>query len=169
MAASSQDEIFWAAFAFSEFYGVQQSESLTEHPHASTTNMPDLLQTESWESYPASNSGSTLYQARLLGSQQFRVVEIAQGQWDDPIRCTLKIVVFDQPFRYGPYKALSYVWGSPVVTDTIHVDGLPVKITLNLFCALRYLRMVGKSNLLWIDALVSNASPSFDSAQEDPT
>lgn len=38
---------------------------------------------------------------------------------------------------YDHYTALSYVWGDSKDTRTILLDGLPVKITVNLFSALR--------------------------------
>lgn len=49
------------------------------------------------------------------------------------------------------------------MTDTVYLDDLPMKVTLNLFCALKYLRHtsnIGEDLLLWIDALVSSESSS---------
>jgi hypothetical protein len=37
----------------------------------------------------------------------------------------------------------------------IYVDEVPVNVTLNLFCALRYLRQLDRVLILWVDALVS--------------
>lgn len=54
-----------------------------------------------------------------------------------------------------PYKALSYVWGSSWVKDTIDLENLPFQITLNLSCALRHLRKDDVETYLWVDALVS--------------
>jgi hypothetical protein len=57
-----------------------------------------------------------------------------------------------------PYKALSYVWGSSAVTDTIYLQGLEFRITLNLSCALRHLRKADEDTILWVDALVSTST-----------
>lgn len=111
-----------------------------------TTRLP-------WETTPA-----TPYRSRLRDSLRFRVVRVAQGDWDDPVRCFLIQRELSAPADGGPYKALSYVWGSPRVKDTIYIDGLSIQVTLNLFCALKYLRhanMPGEDLIVWVDALVS--------------
>lgn len=97
---------------------------------------------------------STPYRSKLSGSTKFRVVHIAAGHWHDPIQCRLIHRKLGPTSRKYPYKALSYVWGSPSVTDTITLEGISFQITLNLSCALRHLRKVDKGTLLWVDALV---------------
>lgn len=85
----------------------------------------------------------------------FRVVIIEPGNWGDAIRCSLVRRRIDQPNKGGPYKALSYVWGAPRVTESIHLGDCQVQVTLNLFCALRHLRRPNHNVIFWIDALVS--------------
>lgn len=101
------------------------------------------------------STASTLYHPGLYGSEQFRVISISPGQWKDPIRCSLHRREFREPHKGGTYRALSYAWGSSFTKENIFVDAFMVKITLNLFCALRYLRKVDRGFVLWVDALVS--------------
>ncbi|AEO64787.1 uncharacterized protein THITE_2038030 [Thermothielavioides terrestris NRRL 8126] len=55
------------------------------------------------------------------------------------------------------YSALSYLWGEPTKTETIHVNGLPLPITHNLHQALQHLRAgEGTREWLWIDAVCIN-------------
>ncbi|KAJ0109981.1 hypothetical protein J7T55_014783 [Diaporthe amygdali] len=99
-------------------------------------------------------SPSTPYKSRLLDSKDFRVVRVAAGRWHDPIRCTLINRKLGEESKGRPYKALSYVWGSSSVTDIIFLQDQPIRITLNLFCALLYLRNAEEDIFLWVDALV---------------
>ncbi|KAH8879963.1 hypothetical protein GQ53DRAFT_833688 [Thozetella sp. PMI_491] len=55
-----------------------------------------------------------------------------------------------------PYKALSYVWGSPRTTEEVVVENETYHATINLSCALRYLRRTDKPITLWVDALCIN-------------
>lgn len=103
----------------------------------------------------SSSTTSTIYRTSLHRSGQFRVVSISPGQWKDPIQCRLNLRKFQEPYKGGTYRALSYVWGSPSTKETIYVNELPVNVTLNLFCALRYLRQLDRVLIPWVDALVS--------------
>jgi hypothetical protein len=70
----------------------------------------------------------------------------------DPIRGRMGVF----PLRQCPaFQALSYVWGERTEGRTIEVEGQgTVKVTDNLFAALRRLRLdVLYSRILWIDAL----------------
>lgn len=97
----------------------------------------------------------TPYTSKLHNSEDYRVVRISAGRWHDPLRCKLIDRRLDDADGELPYRALSYVWGSSSVTDTIKLQDLPFQITLNLSCALRHLRRVDGEILLWVDALVS--------------
>lgn len=98
------------------------------------------------------------YDSSRVDSKKIRVVHVAAGRWHDPIRCTLFRRGLDEAPNKCPYKALSYVWGSSKVTETIDLEGHPFQITLNLSCALRHLRKVDQSIRLWVDALVRTPS-----------
>lgn len=100
-------------------------------------------------------STHTPYATTIYTAKEIRLVRVTAGQWRDPIRCVLVRRRLDEPSGKPPYRALSYVWGSASVTDTIDLHGLPFKITLNLSCALRHLRKVDGDIFLWVDALVS--------------
>lgn len=100
-------------------------------------------------------STHTPYTSKLYTSEEIRLVRVAAGRWHEPIRCTLFCHGLDEALKPPPYRALSYVWGSSLVTDTIALQDLPFQVTLNLSCALRHLRRVDSEILLWVDALVS--------------
>lgn len=97
----------------------------------------------------------TPYKYSLRDTEQFRVVRISAGRWHDPIQCKLIRRRFDEASEKHPYRALSYVWGSSSVTDTIILEEISFQITLNLSCALRHLRKADEDTFLWVDALVS--------------
>ncbi|KAF1968779.1 HET-domain-containing protein [Bimuria novae-zelandiae CBS 107.79] len=83
----------------------------------------------------------------------FRVVILEAGRFDDKIVCRLRVA--DLCVEHT-YEALSYVWGDPKETETIHVDGMPFKATTNLVLALRHLRLQDASRVLWVDAICIN-------------
>lgn len=76
------------------------------------------------------------------------------------IHCGLEDVRLSD-FELDPlyqFTALSYVWGDTRSMVIICVDNLEFKVTHNLFHALRDLRDVAQSRLLWIDAICINQS-----------
>lgn len=90
-----------------------------------------------------------------LGSGTFRIVRISPGQWSEPMRCSLLRCHLDYLSSiYGEYRALSYAWGAQGVKTIIYVNNYQVGVTLNLSCALRYLRRKDEDITLWVDALV---------------
>src|ERR1700712_2257370 len=56
------------------------------------------------------------------------------------------------------YRALSYVWGDPKVTETILVNGQNFAATTNLASALRSARdhVLDDGGILWVDAICIN-------------
>lgn len=109
------------------------------------------------ESHLQAESGDTCYTSLAFesNSHEFRLVKLLPGQWNDPLRCELFIRDLEDVSKIEPYQALSYVWGSPRVTDQIYLESFPVKVTLNLASALHHLRHTNQSISLWVDALVS--------------
>lgn len=99
-------------------------------------------------------SGLNPYKSSILDSENIRVVRVAAGRWQDPIQCELIELKLDDASVKLPYKALSYVWGSSLVTDTILLEDVAFQITLNLSCALRHLRKADEDVFGWVDALV---------------
>lgn len=124
----------------------------------STLSFDTSHPTRAFEARLADMSRFPPYDSARVDSKKIRVVHVAAGRWHDPIRCTLFRRGLDEASDKWPYKALSYVWGSSKVTETIDLEGNPFQITLNLSCALRHLRKVDQSIRLWVDALVSTPS-----------
>jgi hypothetical protein len=55
------------------------------------------------------------------------------------------------------YAALSYVWGQyDDASPTIQLEGLPYRVTSNLYSALRSFRHATRPRALWVDALCIN-------------
>jgi hypothetical protein len=75
------------------------------------------------------------------------------------IRCSLvytSISLYDNQDIYCHYTAISYVWGNPEKIKAILVDGRSLKITANLFSALKDLRHQTMPLLLWVDGICIN-------------
>lgn len=71
-----------------------------------------------------------------------------------PVLCKLNRASFDNDDL--KYTALSYVWGDPLETTPILVNGVKTNITLNLEAALRHVRQPSCAATLWVDALCIN-------------
>lgn len=67
---------------------------------------------------------------------------------------------------YEHYIAISYVWGDPNDTRIIHVDDIPVSITINLFSALRDLRHETRDLMIWADAICINQHDDEEKLQQ---
>lgn len=113
-----------------------------------------------WTLVPSRCPASGQLYAALEGPREIRVISISPGQWEDPIRCSLFHRELYEPHQGGSYRALSYAWGSIYTEETIYFQDIPKKVTLNLFCALRFLRQVDRASFLWVDALVSLICPN---------
>lgn len=84
---------------------------------------------------------------------------------DDEIRCCLRVHPFN---RAPPYVALSYMWGDPMMTSTIHLGRSLFVVRRNLKAALKRLRDWDPKEIDWIDALCidqSNVTERSDQAQ----
>ena len=90
---------------------------------------------------------------RPLIGNDFRLLTLQPGSFDDPIHCQLKQVSLNAGHAY---EALSYVWGNASDTSPMSLDGTPYHITKNLECALRYLRHKEFPRVLWVDAVCIN-------------
>ncbi|KAL8344350.1 hypothetical protein RB601_004736 [Gaeumannomyces tritici] len=91
----------------------------------------------------------------LQGERVIRLATISPGSWLDDVRCELTNWPLD-PSHRPAYQTLSYVWGSARVTEEIFLNGIPWQVTVNLSCALRYLRHSTHPAIFWIDALCIN-------------
>jgi Heterokaryon incompatibility protein (HET) len=80
---------------------------------------------------------------------------LASPDLESGVRCEIFHVSLDQD---ADYSALSYVWGDPLITKTILMDGCKVNVTSNLESALRHLRKHDVDIRIWADALCINQS-----------
>jgi hypothetical protein len=86
------------------------------------------------------------------------VVEPATN-FEAAIRCQL----FRTSLSSRPtYETLSYRWGDPTKTVSILLHEQPVSVTVNLESALRHLRRVDESRILWADALCINQGDTVE-------
>jgi hypothetical protein len=95
---------------------------------------------------------STIYPSSELGPRQIRLLEIRPGRHQDQICCKLRLANLDQ----AQYDALSYTWGTGYRQHEIQVDGLSFYVGNNLYAALRHLRHLQETRVMWIDAICIN-------------
>ena len=70
-----------------------------------------------------------------------------------PLSCSLSIVSLENK---PDYETLSYVWGDPNLSNEIIANGSVIKITENLYTALRYLRSPDVPRVIWADGICIN-------------
>lgn len=89
-----------------------------------------------------------------ITSGSFRIATILPGQYEEPVRCSIRDVSLkDTSVRF---LALSYCWNSTAREEVIFCDGRPLKITGNLHAALKYARASSSTVDLWIGEQVCN-------------
>ncbi|KAG8355545.1 hypothetical protein FVEN_g6476 [Fusarium venenatum] len=99
------------------------------------------------------DSNDQIYDTLPLSGDQFRLLKLQHGQWDDSVVCYLAVhELASQP----EFEALSYTWGSNQNCEVITINSSSVTIGANLESALRYIRLPDKPRVLWIDALCIN-------------
>lgn len=107
-----------------------------------------------------SDPSSIPYAPLETSSEQIRTLTLHAGVVSDPIECSLHVVSLqDSP----EYQALSYTWGDPGIKGDIGVDGVRVRVTLNLEIALRHTRHVEDDIVLWVDAASLSVDEIFKS------
>ncbi|KAH7011514.1 heterokaryon incompatibility protein-domain-containing protein [Ilyonectria destructans] len=92
-----------------------------------------------------------------LASDEIRMVILYAGDQSSDLRLTTEVRKIED--AEGDYAAMSYVWGDPTETSTIHVDRHEFAATKNLVASLHHLRQLlrGEETLpLWIDAICIN-------------
>ncbi|KAK4225946.1 ankyrin repeat-containing domain protein [Podospora fimiseda] len=85
-----------------------------------------------------------------------------------PIECRLTVLPsLSTSEGCRPYEALSYVWGSPLTTKSIRVNGhFNLVVTENLYAALMCLRDQFIQRILWVDAVCINQSEQEGALKE---
>ncbi|CAM1510951.1 Fc.00g084640.m01.CDS01 [Cosmosporella sp. VM-42] len=88
---------------------------------------------------------------RLVGSNDIRLITLKPGDYNDPIVLSMEVA----NSQIEEYEALSYTWGSSVLTQRVEISGCSGWITESLDLALRHLRAPAGGNelTLWVDAL----------------
>ena len=96
------------------------------------------------------------YRYEQLPDQHIRLLTLLPGYFEDEINLSLDSVSLDI-HRPPNYHALSYTWGNPEIVNRVAIvvghDRLPLKVTVNLYIALKHLRHISQSQTLWTDAI----------------
>lgn len=96
------------------------------------------------------------YQHQPLKHQSsIRLARLLPGTFNTPVSIQLIEVSLENP---PPYKALSYVWGSPVGNIPVSCHGQELLITENCVAALRRIRSGVRKCILWIDSICIDQS-----------
>ncbi|KAI1329821.1 HET-domain-containing protein [Xylariaceae sp. FL0255] len=94
---------------------------------------------------------------------EIRIVTLFPDTFGGPIRCEIEHIILGEG---ADYEAVSYCWGDAKITEPILLDGKPYPVTLNLFEALRYLRLEDSPRKLWVDSLCINQQDLEERARE---
>lgn len=99
--------------------------------------------------------------------EEFRLLRIHPGDWNESISCELKVRSLDDVSSYT-YCALSYVWGPKHPRFPVRIDNQDVLISANLHAALRRLRAHNKGHVvtLFADALCINQANVIERAHQ---
>ncbi|KAE9366699.1 HET-domain-containing protein [Stipitochalara longipes BDJ] len=106
---------------------------------------------------------SGIYFGLGANRHEIRILKLLPGRWSDIIQCQMSHVVLDEN---PDYAALSYVWGDPLLTHEILVNGILYSITTNLYLALRRLRRVDAACIIWVDAVCINQADIEEKTQQ---
>ncbi|KAM7196190.1 hypothetical protein V8F33_006302 [Rhypophila sp. PSN 637] len=101
---------------------------------------------------------------RPLAKKEIRLLNLLPGEGDAAVKCTIRVVPLTD--TTDQYETLSYVWGEPLGSVPIHLQGREVKVTPNLYAALRRLRNPVTSRTLWIDQLCINQWDDDEKAEQ---
>jgi len=86
--------------------------------------------------------------------QQIRLVQVYPGRKEDRIMCE---IVHADLANAPIYEALSYTWatasGDASLSQSLLCCGKQIAVTKNCEAAIRCLRWLGRSRILWIDAM----------------
>jgi hypothetical protein len=94
------------------------------------------------------------YTHHALSDGEFRLLSLEPGTFDSPISISLEHRILSE--SSNTYEALSYAWGTSPERKTIRCGDGTLGITVNLFDALRRLRSITTTRVLWIDAICIN-------------
>lgn len=93
-----------------------------------------------------------------------RLFVLFPGEYDDPLRGAICHMPFDNA---GPYRSLSYVWGSDHQSERNLVTPQGVlKIKASLGSALQRIRQRKKELILWVDSICINQEDTKEKVQQ---
>ena len=116
------------------------------HPYTRSDSWSTLSPTSDFYYRPSGEIVSGIY----------RIVSVLPGRYDDPIQCRLREVPLKD--TTARFLALSYCWNSSQAEEVIWCDGRPMKITANLYGALRNARATNSAVDMWIDQICVDQS-----------
>lgn len=99
----------------------------------------------------------------IIAHDEFRVLRLHPGAWEDELSCTLQVVSFA---KKPSYRAISYTWGNAQDTRPVRVHDAFIQIPANLELALQHLRDTETSTTLWADSLCINQQDLKEKAQQ---
>lgn len=94
---------------------------------------------------------SPRYVYKPLDEGQFRLLHLLAGAADDNV---IRVRLVDEAVKSAPeYHAISYIWGNPRQTAGILCEGAEIRVTKDLFDALRLWRRADEDVVVWADAV----------------
>ena len=113
------------------------------------------------ESLVSSDTGRYLYKSLYsqedaggsIPNPKVRLLYLHPGASHEPLHCSIEAV----ELKHLPsYEAISYVWGSGSEKENIVCDGKRLPIAVTLASALRRVRRLDRTRLVWADAICIN-------------
>lgn len=106
-----------------------------------------------------------IYKYRPLNEDEIRLLVLKRT---NPILPrTIRATIIHVPISDNvDYEAVSYRWGSSVLTDEIMVDGARLLITTSAFELLLARRTIWKERVIWIDAICINQNDDSEKAAQ---
>jgi tetratricopeptide (TPR) repeat protein len=146
----------------------------TFFPSASTTSQSKSSDTCQLTPGPISQSMQTMYQPLNERRSEIRLLEFLSDDGDEMVQCRLSTSSLeDNP----EFTALSYVWGSPKITENVILNNELFPATVNLATALKYVKAHWCKNFpdrdprllrLWVDAIcIDQKDPNERGSQVD--
>ncbi|PVI02238.1 HET-domain-containing protein [Periconia macrospinosa] len=113
-----------------------------------------------------SSTGYDYNYKRLWISDEIRLVRLLpSARRADDIQCVITHTTLSQNLRF---EALSYVWGSNVLSHKVYTSEGVVRVTGNCMEAMRDLRSPSDDRLLWIDAICINQTSNEEKNHQVP-
>lgn len=102
---------------------------------------------------PADTPSFRPYKYQPLSPGEIRILTVLPGAFDDPVQGSLRVVSLDD---CPPYKAVSYAWGDPSLTQAFQLVEGCIEITPSLYGALQRFRDPVQPIALWTDQVCIN-------------